>query len=85
MIVKSFLDISNGKKATRNPKACGSILEQFLSKLIPFNFFIHNSSFDIELDDFIKIAVNEWKSHYHWKYVYTFFHLPSIKVPNGAK
>ena len=59
MIFKSVLDISNGKKATRNPKACGSILEQFLSKLIPFNFFIHNSSFDIELDDFIKIAVNE--------------------------
>ena len=30
MIVKSVLDIFNGTKVTKNPKACGSILEQSL-------------------------------------------------------
>ena len=29
-IVKSVLDIFNGKKDAKNPKACGSILEQSL-------------------------------------------------------
>ena len=32
MIVRSVLDIFNGTKVTRNPKACGSILEQSLAK-----------------------------------------------------
>ena len=46
MIVKSVLDIFNGAKVTKNPKACGSILEQSLDKHL---YLCQNQSLFINL------------------------------------